>query len=802
VSEQPLSGIRVVEWASGVAAPFCSRLLADYGADVVKVEPPAGDPSRRWGPFPGDAFDPEKSGTFFACNAGKRSLVLDLERAEDRERLRDLLDRADVFVESGDAERMREWGLDYESLAARNPNLVVVSITPFGRTGPYASWKGSNLHAFHLSGTGMRYCGRPGEAPLENGAFAVDVFGAYVAATWAIATVQGRERAGGGQHIDVSCAEVLAALFVGAQNIGGMAQDGIAEKRTGVGMPLAAPATILPCKDGYVWMMALEPGQWNGLRNVMGDPEWARPEMFQDMFARAENADLLYSFLEQWTMEHTKQEIMDLCQENKCPTTALFTVAEVADHPHLAARGFFRAIEHRAMGRVRAPGAPILLPDCPRGPHRPAPLLGEHRDEVLAELERAAPARAARVEPSLPLSGIRVANFGWGYAGPITGQTLALLGAEVYKIESRARIDINRTLPPHGGGVRDPDRSLVNHACWAGNGSVTLDLKNAEARELALQLVSKCDIVVENFGPGVMERLGLGYEVLRSVRPDVVMVSMPAAGLTGPLSEIRTYGMSLSSITGLDSVTGYPGGSPIPMENAFADPVGGILGALSAVLGLGYRDRTGRGQHVDCSQQEGVIHMVAPILMDYVLNGRIAAPVGNRHPLGIAVPHGVFPCAGEDRWIAIATYDDGEWRALVDAMGSPAWAAAPELASLAGRQRHIDAIEAGISEWTRALDARELAERLQRRGVAATPVLGVADLLVDPHFRARGTFVEVEHPLGFRETIYGAYVKTSGAAPPIRTGPMIGQDNERVFRDLMGLSAETYARLVEDRVIF
>jgi len=297
-------------------------------------------------------------------------------------------------------------------------------------------------------------------------------------------------------------------------------------------------------------------------------------------------------------------------------------------------------------------------------------------------------------------------------------------------------------------------------------------------------------------------RLGLGYEALKAVHPDVVMVSMPAAGLTGPLSQIRTYGMSLSSITGLDSVTGYAGGPPIPMENAFADPVGGVLGALAALLGLGYRERTGRGQHVDCSQQEGVIQMVAPALMDYLLNGRVAGPMGNRHPLAVAAPHGVFPCAGEDRWIAIAVNDDEEWRSLVDAMGRPAWALEAELSDLAGRVRNLDALEARLSEWTRPHDARQLAERLQQRGIAATPVLGVADLLDDPQLTARGTFVEVEHPLGFRETIYGAYVKTSGVAPPIRTGPMIGQDNEHVFRKLMGLSEEVYTRLVDEQVIY
>jgi crotonobetainyl-CoA:carnitine CoA-transferase CaiB-like acyl-CoA transferase len=583
MSDSALQGIRAIELGQGVSAAFCAKLLGDYGADVVKVEKPgSGDVTRHWGPFPGDESDPEKSGLFFFLNTNKRGVALDPGSPDGRDALLELLAGADVFIENNPPQQMRDWGLDYASLAALYPELVMISITPFGQTGPYADWKGCDLNAFHLSATGHRYCGRPGEPPLEHGTFSADFFGAYVAATWGLAALHGHERTGG-QHIDVSCAEVVAAIFVGCQNIGAYAQDGVFETRTGVGMPLGAPATILPCKDGYVWMMALESGQWNGLCKAMGDPEWGKAEIFQDMFARAQNADVIYPLIQEWNMEHTKQEIMDLCQANACPTTALFTVAEVADHPHLEERGFITRVEHPRMGSVRVMGAPVRLPESPGGPRRPAPLLGEHDAEVLGAPREARRSGLAREAPALPLEGIRVANFGWGWLGPVAGQILSFLGAEVYKIESRVRVDINRTLPPFGGGVRGPDRSLQNHAGWAGNGSVTLDLKNPEAQELARQLVARCDVAIENFGPGVTAKLHLGYEELRAVKPDIIMASMPAAGLFGPLKDIRTYGMSLSSITGLDSLTGYRGGPPIPVENAFADPLGAVIGALGVI---------------------------------------------------------------------------------------------------------------------------------------------------------------------------------------------------------------------------
>ncbi len=403
----------------------------------------------------------------------------------------------------------------------------------------------------------------------------------------------------------------------------------------------------------------------------------------------------------------------------------------------------------------------------------------------------------------LPLAGIRVANFGWAWTGPVAGQTLRRLGAEVYKIESRTRVDINRTIPPFAPGhEHDPDFSLQNHAAWAGNGSITLDLKKPEAQELARDFIGHCDLVLENFSPGVLERLGLGHARLAERRPDLITVSMPAAGRTGPLSHVRTYGMSLSSITGLDSVTGYLGGPPVPMENAFADPLGGIIGACAAVLALNYRKRTGRGMHVDCSQQEAVMQLMGPAFMDFVMNGRIARPMGNRHPVGAAAPHGVFRCSGEDRWIAIAVADDVEWRALVQAMGTPAWSSNPAFATHAGRLAGIDALHAHLNAWTRHRNDRELAVQLQRAGVAATPVLDVGDLLDDPQYRARGTFFEFANPQGFCETLYGNYVKTRRAQAPSRTGPMIGQDNEHVFRELMGLSAERYQQLVAERIIY
>lgn len=385
--ESALSDLKVLDFGQMVSAPYCAKLFGDFGADVIKVEPPAtGDAARHCGPYPGDTPHIEKSGLFFFMNTSKRGITLDVSNPRGRELFIELATKVDVLIENNLPTQMRAFNLDYATLSKANPDLVMISITPFGQTGPYSEWNGTDLNAYHLTGASSRYCGHPGETPLEHGTFSADYFGAVAGASWGLAAAYGRKVVGRGQQVDVSCAEAIAATFTGGQNIGGVAQDGVFDKRTGVGMPQGAPATILPCKDGHVWMLALEPGQWNGLRQVMGNPEWADLEMFQDMKTRAENADVIYQFIQEWSMEHDKMEIMEKCQAAGCPITAVFTVEEAAKQEHLEERGYFVELEHPELGTVRSLGAPFKLPECPGNPSATAPLLGQHNADVYPEL--------------------------------------------------------------------------------------------------------------------------------------------------------------------------------------------------------------------------------------------------------------------------------------------------------------------------------------------------------------------------------------------------------------------------------
>ncbi len=819
-----LEGLTVIELGDRVAAPYCGRLFAESGARVIKVESPAGDVTRRWGPFKGDKPDPERSGLFHFLNAEKESVVLELESESGRRQLRDLAAGADILIEGQAPGFLARLDLDYESLARDNANLVMLSLTPFGQTGPYRDWKGYDHNAYHLSGSGHRYCGRPGQAPLEQGTFLADFYAAIAGAAWALAAAFGRDVAGGGQHLDLATSELLAATMVGGWNVPGYRRHGFINSRTGIGLS-GAPASILHCSDGHAWVFALEPGQWKGLAKVMGDPDWMQLEIFDDVWKRGAERDVVYPLIEEWTRQRSKWEVMELCQAAGSPSTAVMTVEEFAKHPHIVGRGFIRSTggeEGGSVGEEPMPdlGAPFRPSKGRIGLVRRAPRLGEHTSAALEEARRArkpvaggdathaadtairaAGRGTASGDGRLPLEGVRVANFGWVWAGPMVGQVLGFLGADVIKVESRARIDIIRHVPPFEDPKPHPDRSLTQHNMWSGNSSVSLDLAKPEGRALAHALVARSDIALENFGPGVAERFELRYADLCKVRPDLVMLSMPAAGHSGPLKNVRTYGNALASLTGLDSLTGYGPGDVIPFEQPMADAHNGVLGAFALLAALHQRRATGEGQLIELSQQEGLSHLIAPAFMDYMLNGRVGGPLGNRHPLGQAAPHGVFPCAGEDRWIAIVVEDEMEWRALAVTVDQD-WIRSDAFATRAGRLAGLDALHERLADWTRPQDMRALCEKLQARGVAATPVLDVPGLSDDPHFRARGTFAEVENPQGFPETIYAPYVKMSRSRTTARPGPMIGQDNERVLKGLLGLSESRYAELVEKQVIY
>lgn len=406
-----------------------------------------------------------------------------------------------------------------------------------------------------------------------------------------------------------------------------------------------------------------------------------------------------------------------------------------------------------------------------------------------------------------PFAGVRVADFAWVIAGPLATQYLAVHGADVIHIESRGRMDVLRSGQPMVGGPPGPDSAAYFANFNQGKRGVTLNLRDPRAVDLAKRLVATCDVVAENFTPGTMDRLGLGYEALREVRPDVIMISMALAGQTGPERSYKGFGTVIQGAAGITHLTGWPDRPPAGTGVAYTDFFASHVSAFMLLAALDYRRRTGRGQYIDLSQQEASMYGLDAALLEYAVNGSEQGRRGNRHPS--AAPHGVFPSKpvpldrtprggeepedGSDAWVAIAVTTDAEWRALRAAMGEPAWAQAPRFTTLLGRKAHEEELEQLIARWTAGLTAHEAVALLRGCGVAAAAVADAHDLHTDPQLIHRQHFLHLGHPVQGDFPYDALSYRVDGQRPqPPRAAPLIGQDNGAVYRELLGLDAATY----------
>ena len=399
------------------------------------------------------------------------------------------------------------------------------------------------------------------------------------------------------------------------------------------------------------------------------------------------------------------------------------------------------------------------------------------------------------------LDGCRVLDFGWVLAGAIPGMVLADLGAEVIKVETRQRLDYMRMGRPIVGDQPDPEQNPMFHNVNRGKLSVTLNIAQPEAAALARRLAARCDVVIENFSPGVMARLGLDYDALRAVKPDIIMASISAAGQQGPLRDLRAYAPSIGALSGLDSVLGYEGGGPLGLKHAFGD-LCGALHAVFAILAALYRRRqTGAGQHIDVSMLRATVVTQGIGLMEHALTGRALRPRGNYDPT--MAPYGNYPCAGADRWVSIAVATPDEWNGLIAAMDGPPWADDDRFRSQYRRQRHRRELDALLAQWTAQYDAHALTDLLQRHGVAAAPVLSAEERLFHPHFMARGLYADIDHPALGAEPIFNLMWGLSKTPSAVRRhAPLLGEHNRPILGDLLGISDAELAQLAERQVVY
>lgn len=388
------------------------------------------------------------------------------------------------------------------------------------------------------------------------------------------------------------------------------------------------------------------------------------------------------------------------------------------------------------------------------------------------------------------LEGIKVVDFTWHLTGPLTTKVLSDCGAEVIRVESRKRPDIQRV------GAKTGSFSQYN----TGKLGVTLNLATPKGLELVKKLIARADVVVENFAGGAMERMGLGYEVLKKIKPDIIMCSSCMQGQTGPHAKHPGSGHKLTSLAGFSHITGWPDREPGYIA-AYTDFVGPRFNAIAILAALEYKRRTGKGMYLDMSQYENAVHFMSALALDFQANGRELGRIGNK--CDYAAPHDAYRCLGEDRWCTIAVFTDEEWQGFCRAIGNPPWTKEPRFASLLGRKQNEEDLDRLVNEWTSSREAEDVMTAMQRAGVPAGIVETGEDLLDrDPQLKHRGTFVELDHPDGGRyRTQAGPHFLLSRGAFEVKRAPRLGEHNEYVFKDVLGLPDEEYQRLVREGVI-
>ena len=522
----------------------------------------------------------------------------------------------------------------------------------------------------------------------------------------------------------------------------------------------------------------------------MAGPEWENPR-YRDQHAE-EVAKAFANFIGQFDAD----DFANQAQARHLAAAPLNTVGQFVDCEQNRVREWLQDLEHPVIGKYKAPGAPMRLSLTPMRVRRPAPLLDQHRKEILVELEKQSlnppsPIADNATARQPMLAGLRMADLTQQYAGPLGTELLAYYGMEVVKIESAV--------------VASKEREAAVHACMnRAKLGCTINLRSPEGKELFKQLVAKSDAVVDNFSSGVLERLGFSFDELQRINPGIVQAVMPGWGLTGPLKSWVAWGWQLLAYTGIMRLWGYPDS---PMETrckiAWPDRVGSVTMALGVLAALEYKQRTGRGQFIEAGMLEAQGAMMGPAILDYTINHNEWDAMGYREILGEPyAPYGCYPCYGEDNWIIIACAGDEEWHRIVDVIGRKSWAADDKFATEPGRKADCEELDQKLSQWTRKYTAKQVFRLLQEAGVAAGIPSSGEDLFHDIHLRDRGHIVETEAQPWGKISHHGLPgIPSLSAASAARPAPWIGANNDQVFGEILGLSSEQIAELKEKGAI-
>lgn len=801
--ETPLTDMLVLDLSEGIGGAYASKILADGGAEVIKVELAAGDPLRRRSVTGADLGD--RDGALFRfLTSSKSSVVVDPESAADQALLDVLLNAAQVVVWSENSQVTIALELSPAALRRRAPQAVVAALSPFGLDGPW-SGRPSTPATIESWAGGPAWHGTKQRPPVIQGGEPAEWIGGTYLALATLLALYRTGSTGAGDLVDVSMLEALSFTQVmhacTFRAIGGKPWRG--ERQISV-------PEIHPTKDGYVGFMVVTGQQWLDFCVLVEQPDWADDPTLFNMARRAERRDELVSAIDAWTLQRTMAEATELASLLRIPATP---VASGATSPQLDQFVECNFFTEAADGGFIHPEVPYTLSGgASRQPFRPAPALGEHteayrRSAAAGDLRRPGVAPVDTASGEDPFRALRIADFTQFWAGGTIAHPASMLGADVIHVESTAHPDGARYSNVRAPGEPDWwEYGPFFQSMATNKRGLTLELSSERGRELARELVRHCDVVVENYTPRVMDNWGMSYEQLRQMRPDLIMLRAPAFGLHGPWRERGGYAPILEQASGIGFITGYPDDNPLaPM--APGDPIAGAHATIALLLALFYRRRTGKGMLVESPMAGAAVNIAAEGVVEYSAYGNLLTRMGNRSafaaPQGMYLTADTLPSGELDRWVMISVASDQQWTALCNAIGHGELLAELELANVVGRRDAHDRLDAILSDWCSTRTRAQIVETLWGAGVpVAEATLGHELDEVEQH-QARQYFRDVSHPIhGELEQISFPMRLARGPEKLIhRHAPLLGEHNTEVLQGILGLSDVELDQLTAERVI-
>jgi crotonobetainyl-CoA:carnitine CoA-transferase CaiB-like acyl-CoA transferase len=784
-----LEGILVLDLADDRGS-FCSKLLADLGATVIKVESPEGDLFRT-------------AASFYYHNTNKMGIVLNLRQDEGRDAFRRLIQRADVLVENFRPGYLDALELGYRQLRRINPRIIHLSITGFGQTGPKRNYRACDcVHA--AFGGQMHVTGLPSGKPRKlfgpQSFYAASLFGANAV----LLNLRRRKSTGKGCHIDLSIQEAVASTL--GPVMVDYFHDGIVTGRQGDGYQ-REPFSMLRCRDGYLQIPILR--NWETICELMASEGMAGDlleKKWQNRSYRQKHYRHIADAVEIWTVNHKKNELFELGQAMGFPWSPVESPEEVLKSPQLKARRFFtRTTIPGFRHKVCIPGLPYRFRTASPFAPVPAPRLGEHTHQVLKSLSAGAEKYPSTHEDEdasdyssksgETLRGIRVLDLTRMISGPYATRILGDFGAEVIKIQSR--------LTASGAELND----TPGFCAWNRNKrSIRLNLNRPEAREILMELVSISDVVVENYSPRVLANWGLSYDRLKAVKPDLVMASISAMGQKGPWKNFVGFAPTFHALSGLIAATSPSLDRPAGIGYAYGDTIAGLYTALAILASIEFRNRSGSGQYIDLSAYEGLCTLLGPAFIDASMpSGSVASdPEAGLHPFDNccgAAPCGCYPCKGSDRWCVIAISKEAEWQAFCKISNRPELKFG-RFSTLSQRKKNREELNTLIGQWTAGYRAETIVRRLQKAGIAAGVVQNADDLAGDSQLAARRFFMYLQNPvLGKSYSDRSALWPWDEKPEHWKAAPSLGEDDHRVFVELLGHSELEFRALVKKGII-